>query len=629
MKLTGVLGAAVVALVATAAEASTMTLLPSSAPADGTSRVAIQVTITDPNGVPLAGQLVTFRATGSGNMLSATSAVSDANGFASTSLTSTVAELKVVTAEVPSQVAAVSTYSVVTFTGPWTPPLGIPRPSFGTTETAPATPANWSAPTPGFYYVNQNAPGATDTQNPYGYPARPRVTIPLAIPAGSVVEVHGAYDHSHGSPNGIVVSGTAASPVFIRGTSATTKPTLSRGWELSGSYCVLENLEFALQSPDIENLVVGAGNHLVVRGCDIHGYTYGGETAVAGAGPGQEATDVVLWANYIHDNGDWQATFYQKVHGIQVSAYVSRLWVLDNVMTRNSGDGIQINAGSAQATTHHIFVGRNLSFQNKQDGFWTKQAVDVIFSQNTAFASRPDPLNLSLNAGLGFQYGPERVWFLYNNVFDCENGIASGSDDGGFGQYSFYIGNVIHNIHTINPGAYNATTGWSSGGMMLAGGVNRFILNNTIDDVDAGINSPGSGALYIVNNIISGVTRPDTSHVFIEQPSTAAASSIANDLFDAPVRIRWGDPSTTYDLTSFTSSFPTRVQGCLVGAPLFVNRAQGNYQLQLGSPAIDAGANVQTIFDYYKGLYGVDIARDLLDTPRPQGAAIDIGAFER
>jgi hypothetical protein len=34
---------------------------------------------------------------------------------------------------------------------------------------------------------------------------------------------------------------------------------------------------------------------------------------------------------------------------------------------------------------------------------------------------------------------------------------------------------------------------------MLAGGINRYIVNNTIYDVDSGINTPG-GSLYIVNN---------------------------------------------------------------------------------------------------------------------------------
>src|SRR5947207_353141 len=99
----------------------------------------------------------------------------------------------------------------------WSPPLGIPSPSFGIFETAPESPNPWTAGTPGFYYVDATKSGSTDSSNAYGTPARPRRTIPTDLPAGSVVELHGVYDNSHGSPNTLVSRGTADKPVFIRG----------------------------------------------------------------------------------------------------------------------------------------------------------------------------------------------------------------------------------------------------------------------------------------------------------------------------------------------------------------------------------------------------------------------------
>jgi hypothetical protein len=54
----------------------------------------------------------------------------------------------------------------------------------------------------------------------------------------------------------------------------------------------------------------------------------------------------------------------------------------------------------------------------------------------------------------------------------------------------------------------------------------------------------------------------------------------------------------------------------LTGSPLFTNPAQGDFHLQPQSPAIDTGspANAPAV--------------DFADTPRPVGAAVDIGAYE-
>ena len=57
--------------------------------------------------------------------------------------------------------------------------------------------------------------------------------------------------------------------------------------------------------------------------------------------------------------------------------------------------------------------------------------------------------------------------------------------------------------------------------------------------------------------------------------------------------------------------------GNLVANPLFVNRAANDYHLQLGSPAVDAGASVAGILADFDG------------TARPQGDRPDIGAYER
>src|SRR5436190_15342878 len=48
----------------------------------------------------------------------------------------------------------------------WAPPLGIPSPSFGIQQSAPASPSPWVVGTPGFYYVDASSAAASDRANP-------------------------------------------------------------------------------------------------------------------------------------------------------------------------------------------------------------------------------------------------------------------------------------------------------------------------------------------------------------------------------------------------------------------------------------------------------------------------------
>src|SRR5207247_825375 len=104
---------------------------------------------------------------------------------------------------------------------------------------------------------------------------------------------------------------------------------------------------------------------------------------------------------------------------------------------------------------------------------------------------------------------------------DCDFGIGVSSDnDLGTGQSIFVIGNVIHDIHRAGP--YNDKTAWSAAGVMLAGGLQRLVANNTVFDVDSGINSPGLGSSLIISNVIGGLPGDRGAHLFIELQNAAA-----------------------------------------------------------------------------------------------------------
>lgn len=499
--------------------------------------------------------------------------------------------------------------------GPWSPPIGVPDPPFGVSERAPAP------GTPGFrfYYVDASHSSATDSGNAFGTPGRPRRTVPERLAAGDVVELSGQYT----TPLEIAAEGTAASPVFIRGGAGARS---TRPWTVRGTHLVIDNVSIAVSGgtrPAL--LIVGPSRRVAFRDGEVTGDLTSGGLAVAGGDDGSSAEDIVILGNRIHRNGNWEARSDQDIHGIRVAARVARLWVVDNELSYNSGDGIQISAGSRalQPTVRHVYVARNTAHHNKQMGFWSKQAVDVVFSQNLSYAHRPS--GSSFGAGLGFQYAPERIWFLYNHVHDCTFGIGAASDSElGSGTQSFVIGNVLHDIRPLE--REPTTSAWAPAGIMLAGGLERVVANNTLHDVVAGIQCPGPGAVHIVNNLVSQIRDPDGAHVYVEDASTAGRSTLAHNLFSPPARIRWGGYAT-HGLPDFQARFAPQGRGCLEADPQFLQPGE-EFQLSAGSPAVDSGI-LDAAYELYRRLYGVDIARDAVGTPRPQGAAFDMGAYER
>ena len=66
---------------------------------------------------------------------------------------------------------------------------------------------------------------------------------------------------------------------------------------------------------------------------------------------------------------------------------------------------------------------------------------------------------------------------------------------------------------------------------MLAGGQHARVINNTIYNVDAGINVPfGLASLEIADNIIGKVTVAASNHVFVEDAGLASRLSMHHNL---------------------------------------------------------------------------------------------------
>jgi hypothetical protein len=503
----------------------------------------------------------------------------------------------------------------------WLPPMGIPMPAWGISQQRPSRPAPWEREQPGWYYVERGA--ACSDKLTYGRPGAARCTVPAAPAPGAAIEIHGTYDASH---TGFGWTGSAEIPIWIVGQSHELRPLLTGRWESrDAAYVIFEDLHFGPH--DAADKEFGAhltegSHHLAFRRVEWSGNA----NAAGGLGMGSWRYDgsgavshVIVKDSRFHDIGDVKNTSDRDAHCIGVNGSAFDLWVVDNELARCEGDGMQIEArhgqGRGVSRIHHVYFGRNKSHGHKQTAFWVKHASDVVASENDLYGIAQS----SSSAGqcTGVQYSPERVWFIFNRIHDCEIGVLVASDDGpGDGQSLYIVGNLIHAI--ANPGGpadvYNA------GCISVRGSRFIHIVNNTCYDSDGGVYARPGPSLRILNNIFSHRHAPEGRELDV---GTAGDSTAANNVFfhARGVSINWNGNS--FGKVPFAGQCAAR---CSTRDPDFVN-APEDVDLGRASPAVDAG-QVPAVYAEFQERYGLSIAFDLDGGPRPSGQAWDIGAQE-
>jgi len=196
-----------------------------------------------------------------------------------------------------------------------------------------------------------------------------------------------------------------------------------------------------------------------------------------------------------------------------------------------------------------------------------------------------------------------------NNLIDgtlientLEYGIHnSNSNSGGNTNGSTYRHVILRNNNLAASGGFASIvlTSCSSGC--------RFYNNIIYAAVGHGVQIPrGCTGCEVSNNTIYGGEQ-DGIHIESGATSTVIRNNI---VYNNATNI-----SNAGSGTSFVANLCN--SGCTINStPLFVNPASGNFQLQAGSPAIDAGTTISYIID------------DMKLVRRPQGSAYDIGPYE-
>ena len=245
-------------------------------------------------------------------------------------------------------------------------------------------------------------------------------------------------------------------------------------------------------------------------------------------------------------------------------------------------------------------MGRNTFYENLQSCAWTKNATDVILSQNIChdigYGGFGD------GQGLGGQYDPRYVWFLANKVYNTKAGIKmSGPSNGGGGPW-YAIGNLIYNVY-----ADGSCNNYNIGALSYRNDGGFTALFNTAYNVDMFLAAPAGGTLTARGNIFS----------------TKQGSCPATD-----VGITF---THSFNLWASSGYIPGSESGSQVeaAASTFTNPGT-DFSLKSASLAINnANSTEETAFASYQSRYGVNIRKDFFGNSRPSLATDwDLGAYE-
>ncbi|MFC1631146.1 dockerin type I domain-containing protein, partial [Candidatus Omnitrophota bacterium] len=587
----------------------------------------------------------------------------------------------------------------------WQPPIGIPDPGWGIDDDVNSYYGDGTGATydysddevgavayrltsrnePYTHYIDPDDGSATDTDNPHGTEAVPRLTYPSNmrnLPAGSVVEIHSDLGSMDGYTGKMEGDGTLAAPIFIRGT-ATDKPVLTTledytMWP-SGDYYIIENIDFDgdhaayPKNPQFiyqDQRGSGAKTHLAVRGCEFHNTMdvplVGGFVIKVVGTPGAETQveNFVFYNNSFHHLGEGRTLSQDEggkdVKGIGSFGGVKHVWILNN-------EFYEMAAAAAQtmfqdATSDHpefIYFGDNTIHDTFESAFSCKDGKNVIISQNVAYnygtehtGDYEDNAPFTCTGGGGetgeAAAGKQNIWYLFNTVYDCTTAKgAFASYTAGTADYPtelYYIGNVIYDVVSPDGDAVGFYGYWRR---------DIYWIANVLYNVDTPFSfslsvrtyHPSDSIATFVNNIIGDLpaTSKHGQHMRISGNDAAHARAVySHNLFyessgDAIInRRRMNTDGTPISFTDYTideweTAFSTQAVGFIEADPMHTDPANGDFSLLAASAAIDAGTSsgiVQQVFDRFEQLYGIDIRKDMEGISRPQGAGWDIGAYE-
>lgn len=477
-------------------------------------------------------------------------------------------------------------------------PAGIPTPSFGYLHESDLEPT---------IYVDNTDPGCSDEGGSADAPLCDLFAggNSATFNTGDIVSILGG-PYIIGSDKTLTLNGTEDNPVIVRAADGASVRFDAQGdradFTYQGQFGIIEGIDFFHGT---SHRVAGDAHHLVFRRIEVHNP----EGAFIDFNPvfNVSGHDVLIYQSMIYDNRRNNDT---DSHGIQAGSGSSYVWILNNEMYNNNGDSFQGCHNCFDDPPHHVFIGRNVMHEDRENGVDLKTIHDVVVSENLMYGygssetSNGDAMVVGSNgydASTG--QGPRRVWVLNNEFRDSATGIRiEGVED------VWVFGNVFTGLRQglqVDNKQYQ----------------NIVIMSNTMDDLEAGIyswnNSCSADSVTITNNLISNV-----SGHHLELPNCDNLT-VGSNLFWDSMSVRIGgqtfDTAAALDTQAYASDH-------LDVDPQFIN---DSLMPSAASPALDGGTDIEALLTELEAAYDGDAHCDLAGQPRPTGASADIGAYEQ
>ena len=290
-------------------------------------------------------------------------------------------------------------------------------------------------------------------------------------------------------------------------------------------------------------------------------------------------------------------------------------------------------AGIRSVTNNHVTIRGNTGDMNGRWGILTGFSDDLLIENNTMTRSVAEHGIYVGNSGDRPVIRRNVVWgnnangvhmngdlsqggdgvisgaVVEDNIIH-DNGVAGGSGINCDGvQSSIIRNNLLYNNHASGISLYQIDGGQPS--------INIQVLNNTIvmaSDARWALNIQNASTGAVVRNNILYNQQSFRGSIAISADSLPGLVSDTNIVMD---RFSMDGGDTRVTLAAWRSATGQDAHSIIATpATLFANFAGNDYHLSSTSPARDAGGTIANVTD------------DLEGTPRPQGSAFDIGAYE-
>jgi parallel beta-helix repeat protein len=292
-------------------------------------------------------------------------------------------------------------------------------------------------------------------------------------------------------------------------------------------------------------------------------------------------------------------------YGIRVDS-ANHIQITNNLIAHTGNSGIYVNPGDNILIDNNEVSYPSQNLSNSQEGVSCSYLSNSTISNNKVHHGGWEGIDTkhtvsNVNIFGNELWGMKRVSIyvdgfgdtidtvnVYNNIIHdhvAGDGIRIGNEQGGADTNINIYNNIIYNLVTYDHGI-NVTSYHTSGSTPTFS--NIAIFNNTLHSiVGGGVNIEAGSGIVVSNNILS-----NTGSYGVKM---TPAGQTSNNLF--------------YGISASGTNAVT-------GDPAFANAVANDFHLQSNSLAIDHGTsnNAPTM--------------DIDLQPRPQGASVDMGAYE-